>query len=374
MSQRKNNMPNGNMMPNNMPNTNMNPEIDFLNVPNIPNVPKNIPEFPPAGFGTNGGMTVNEPVISFKIYDSCRFQDCCTRRKLSRIRVCETTTINGVTYHAGSILTVPSDIASIAVEDLIVKDTIILSKKPSPFRNGYWDIDLKYIFEFKVIFSECDGTIIGEVKCGTFYNKKLNLFGSTSVDLVLTTDLIDSDRNILQGDPFVLAESKAIPLSAEVMYHIHRGFPGENTEPGELDVTIGLFSIVKLFRIVDLLTETKGFYIPTEAQNCYPIDPCDFFDGLDFPMDIFAPPQKNEFMRGLSSNIPSNRQRRNDGFGDDNRRGEHRGNHRHHPHNDYDNYDGDCDNCNNCGNCNRNCDVPNHGFGDGFDRRRFAGK
>ena len=35
-----------------------------------------------------------------------------------------------------------------------------------------------------------------------------------------------------------------------------------------------------------------------------PLNPCEFFDNLDFPMDIFAPPHKPDFFAGLSGNIP----------------------------------------------------------------------
>jgi hypothetical protein len=65
-----------------------------------------------------------------------------------------------------------------------------------------------------------------------------------------------------------------------------------------------LFSIVKLFRIVNLLVASKGFCIPEECEEISPINPCEFFEQLDFPMDIFDPPQKPEFMSGVSGNIP----------------------------------------------------------------------
>jgi len=70
-----------------------------------------------------------------------------------------------------------------------------------------------------------------------------------------------------------------------------------------VEVVIGLFSIVKLFRLVDLAVESTGFTIPEECEDICPLDPCEFFDGLDFPMDLFAPPQKPEFHAGITSNI-----------------------------------------------------------------------
>jgi hypothetical protein len=74
--------------------------------------------------------------------------------------------------------------------------------------------------------------------------------------------------------------------------------------PNEVLVTIGLFSIIKLFRVVNLTVESKGFMVPEESENVSPTNPCEFFNKLDFPLDIFAPPQKPEFAAGISSNIP----------------------------------------------------------------------
>jgi len=68
-------------------------------------------------------------------------------------------------------------------------------------------------------------------------------------------------------------------------------------------VTLGLFSIVKLYRFVSLLVESRGFVIPPPCANVMPQNPCDFFDTLHFPMDAFAPPQKKEFKAGISLNI-----------------------------------------------------------------------
>ncbi len=49
----------------------------------------------------------------------------------------------------------------------------------------------------------------------------------------------------------------------------------------------------------------KYNHIPAECEETSALNPCDFFDSLDFPMDIFAPPQKAEFFAGISSNIPA---------------------------------------------------------------------
>ena len=72
-----------------------------------------------------------------------------------------------------------------------------------------------------------------------------------------------------------------------------------------VNVTIGLFGIIKLYRIVSLLVESKGFSIAPPCENILPPNPCEFFETLDFPMDVFSPPQKREFHAGISENIPT---------------------------------------------------------------------
>jgi len=44
--------------------------------------------------------------------------------------------------------------------------------------------------------------------------------------------------------------------------------------------------------------------IPKECQDQGDINPCEYFEELAFPMDIFAPPQRKEFHSGVSENIP----------------------------------------------------------------------
>lgn len=105
----------------------------------------------------------------------------------------------------------------------------------------------------------------------------------------------------------MLVEAKAVALSAELQLQrrFNRGDQDFAPEPNAVNVTIGLFTIIKLFRIVNLTVESRGFCIPEECEEISPLHPCEFFESLDFPMDIFAPPQRAEFLAGVSSNIPN---------------------------------------------------------------------
>lgn len=147
---------------------------------------------------------------------------------------------------------------------------IIIDKEPNPFKNGFWDITLKYVFVYKLTFREADGQIIGIIKANSIFTKKVTLFGSIGTDIVLSTDLFkgESDSYNLDSDPFILVESKAVPLTSELRYvNCCSCDESNSSEPNEVFVTIGLFTIIKLFRIVNLTVQSRGFCIPEECVN-----------------------------------------------------------------------------------------------------------
>ncbi len=69
---------------------------------------------------------------------------------------------------------------------------------------------------------------------------------------------------------------------------------GENTR--KVLVTIGLFTIVRLVREVQLLIPVIDFCIPQdECTVSTESNPCELFDKLHFPVDEFFPPEKGCF-------------------------------------------------------------------------------
>ena len=64
--------------------------------------------------------------------------------------------------------------------------------------------------------------------------------------------------------------------------------------------TIGLFSIIKLARFVQLLIPAFDFCVPN--KKCIAAteeDACGLFDSIEFPVDEFFPPQKADFPGAL---------------------------------------------------------------------------
>jgi len=257
-----------------------------------------------------------ECIIALKVYDICRQQECLTPEIIGPARAAENLTMDVDEYiQGGEIITPPEGAAAVSIERLRIKKIIIVDKEPSPFRNGYWDVDVKFVFTYKLVFRCANGDEMISVRANSIYNQRFSLFGSIGQDLVIGTDLFNNNDKAINAEPFVWIEAKAVALAAEIGYRRHKCEANEK-RPCDVKVTIGLFSIIKLCRIVNLSVESKGFCIPKECEDVSPIEPCEFFDNLDFPMDVFAPPQKPEFTAGLSLNIAKDKRKKDDGCSD----------------------------------------------------------
>ena len=234
----------------------------------------------------------DECIVAYKVYDSCRRQNCLTANELGPAMTAEAGEIGGHHHEAGEVIRPPAGTTSVSMEKLKISKIHVIDKKPCPFRNGFWDVTIKYAFEYCLTFYDSAGCILEQVKAKNFFNAKTALFGSHGSDLIVGTDLFsrDSESITFEAAPFIWVEAKAVGLDARL--HHHRRERGH----GEVLITIGLFSILKLFRLVHLNVQSTGFCIPDECEGSHDINPCDYFADLDFPMDIFAPPQRKEFM------------------------------------------------------------------------------
>jgi len=297
----------------------------------VPSVPQMQPPVPPPGhprppihpeIPPEKIRTKTENIIALKIYDICRSQDCLDFNSIGPARAVgemEPLQSDEKPIKEGQIIIPPRDAASVSMEDVHIKRIIIVDKRPSSLRRGFWDVEVKYIIGYKLIFRGINSHDEKVIDAFSMYNKKLTLFGSEGGDLAIATDLFGMDGSgVFEATPFVMVEAKAMGLCSSLIYdsfgsdhsrghghghgHDHDHHEGRRRATS-VEVVIGLFSIVKLFRLVDLAVESTGFTIPGECEEICPMDPCEFFNGLAFPMDLFAPPQKREFDAGVSSNI-----------------------------------------------------------------------
>lgn len=245
-----------------------------------------------------GGGT--DCIMALKVYDQCRSQTCLDADEIGAARIaygeCE-----------GKIVSVPHDAVSVNVENVRIKKITVVDKEQNDFRAGYWDVELQYLFEYTLIFNKANGDEKCCVKAKSLYNRKVTLFGSVSEDVVLATDLFGDLSTTLDADPIVVVSGKAIGLSAKIgCARRCGGFAEEATLGEDLEgasaigrreafVTIGLFTIIKLCRLVDLSVETRGFCIADEMEDEDELTPCEFFNNLNFPFEVFSPPRRNEF-------------------------------------------------------------------------------
>ncbi|MCL2404885.1 MAG: hypothetical protein FWC92_04975 [Defluviitaleaceae bacterium] len=237
----------------------------------------------------------DECIVAYKVYDSCRRQNCLTASELGPAMTAGECIIGEHEHHVGEIIRPPAGATSVTMEKLKISKIHVIDKKPCPFRNGFWDVGIKFAFDYCLVFRDSSGCVLDSIHAKNFFNSKTTLFGSHGSDLIVGTDLFsrDSESITFEAAPFIWVEAKAVGLDAKLHHHRHGS---EHRRHGEVLITIGLFSIMKLFRLVHLNVQSTGFCIPDECEGSHDINPCDYFSDLDFPMDIFSPPQRKEFM------------------------------------------------------------------------------
>lgn len=256
----------------------------------------------------NDNKLKDECIIAMKVYDSCRQQDCLDSGIIGPARAACNSSYCGITVSQGEIIVPPTNAAGVTVTNLKVERVVIVSKTPSNFKLGFWDIDLKYVFSYRITFRDINGDSLCSVEAHSVFNKMVTLFGSATTESVISTDILSCSGTTIDmnAEPFVWVESKAVVLRAALGFDecCCNNNNGDNADV--VNVTIGLFTIIKLYRLVNLVVSSRGFCIPDKCEESFN-NPCDFFADQDFPMDVFAPPQKPEFLAGISNNIPAER-------------------------------------------------------------------
>ncbi len=243
-----------------------------------------------------------------KIYDSCRDKDC-----LENIRVY-------LTNCGQEIVDKAINVKCSKAEVIWVFSDI----EPVPFNRGFYSIDLKYFF--KITLSVFTGVSRPtEVEGLAMFDKKVILFGSEGnakifaskykndafdpqlwkktnmpkaivevVDpIALGAKLVDvRDRNNCCCDDDL--DLASIPESVKRIFDDNFAV---NNEQKRVYVSIGVFSIIKLERKVQLLVPSYDFCIPQkECVGATDDNPCDLFDRITFPVDEFFPPERCEFL------------------------------------------------------------------------------
>lgn len=247
-----------------------------------------------------------------KVYDSCRDKDC-----LENIRVYLTAQGQCIVDRAINVKCTKAEVIWIFSDIEAV-----------PFNRGFYSVDLKYFFRITLAVFTGIGRPT-EVEGLATFDKKVILFGSEGnakifaskykedafdpqlwkktnmpsaivevVDpIALGAKVVDvNDRCCCCDDDFDLA---SIPDSVCRVFDDNLILGGEEKR---VYVSIGIFSIIKLERKVQLLIPAYDFCIPQkECVGATDDNPCDLFERINFPVDEFFPPERSNFVDEIGS-------------------------------------------------------------------------
>ncbi|KEI01334.1 hypothetical protein ADU90_14725 [Clostridium botulinum] len=271
-----------------------------------------------------------ECVIAMKVYGKCRQQDCLkpdfvapevgvesipinasrSGEELNILQIGGTTLTTAIPT-SGIISFNPNLVDSVQIVEgsFVISDIRISNIQAQNLfvSDGYWKVTIRYRFSYRLNLLDATGNIlnVGLGSAATVtktqnyicayseYEKQVVLFGGVGgKDVVLASNLFANNGPYsYQNAPYVLVEAKATPLAVNV---------GTVTNPCSaqacgntiIGVTIGLFTIIKLFRLVNTTMLTNG---PCDIPVCNPIipgDPCSFFNEIPFPFEDFDPASK----------------------------------------------------------------------------------
>ena len=251
------------------------------------------------------GRNIREAVCihTDKVYDSCRDKEC-----LENLRV--------------YIPTCSQSLIDTAINIKVRKAEVIWvyqDVEPVPFNDGYYSVDIKFFFRITLDVFSGVGRPTTVYGLATF-DKKVVLFGSEgkakvysssfrndAVDtqfvsrtnlpkaVVEVVDPIALGAKIVEGRPPHCCCDDLLDASSLPSF-ICNCFDGEfiDLDPTKkVFVTLGLFSIIKIERQVQLLVPVYDFCIPDkECVAATPDNPCELFDSINFPLDEFYPPRE----------------------------------------------------------------------------------
>lgn len=229
-----------------------------------------------------------------KIYDTCKDKDC-----LSDMRVYLTPGDQALIDNAINIRARRSELVwtDVTLEEV-------------PFNKGFYGVDMTFYFRtsFEVYTGNGRPSIVEGL---SLYNKKVILFGSEGSTTTFTSS--QRTRNEVGNlpiaevevvDPIVLNARIVNPScnccvdhdSLNIPSCVENLFPEALTDMGgrKLVVSLGLFSVVRIVRDVQVKIPSAKFCLP-EKECCSPREeePCSFFEKLGFPTNEFFPPENN---------------------------------------------------------------------------------
>lgn len=253
---------------------------------------------------SNGGHKTFKEAVCIdtpRVYDSCSDKDC-----FEDLRVYFPDEAQEAVNNAAAVKSRNAELCR-----------AFLDVEPVQFNRGFYSVDITFVFRVTVELYKtpnCRGGGKAETVTGfASFNKKVILFGSEGNIKIFSSDYArnsDDEQNaptsntpkaVLEAvDPVFLAarlvDRECTPENGtdvpEIFADNIEGTVGCVLPTRVVLVTLGLFSIVKLERNVQMLIPAYDFCVPDkECTTSQPGDPCELFQSLRFPVDEFFPPR-----------------------------------------------------------------------------------
>ena len=116
------------------------------------------------------------------------------------------------------------------MDDFKIKRIVVENKQPNASKSGYWDISIKFVFEYRISFEKevvCDQLLVQEeehcssknILATSTYDMMVTLFGSHASDFVAGTDLMsDRESRRFHKKPCVRVKSSGSMIQSELEY------------------------------------------------------------------------------------------------------------------------------------------------------------
>lgn len=238
-------------------------------------------------------------IDAYRVYDSCSDKDC-----LSDLKV----------YFCQEAQDLVDCAANVRLKDVDIIN-VLIDLEAVPFHKGFYSVDMTYFFEVELEVYAAPKSMATVVRGLSVFNKKVVLYGSEGNVRVFSSDYVRNDNDV-QSPPTrnlpkaTVQVAKPIALSAKTVKkcgecipccpipeHICRRFgPEMPGKKGERDVlvTIGIFTIVRIERNVQILVPSYDFCVPEKECVTTSDNPCDMFNRLEFPTEEFFPPRVSD--------------------------------------------------------------------------------
>lgn len=250
----------------------------------------------------NGCKKIKDAVCidTKRIYDSCVSKDC-----LEDLRV---------TFY-GMNQKLIDDANTIKCRDCCIK-AVSIDVDEVPFNKGFYSVDVHFYFvlKFDCYTVPCSMPMVA-VGFASF-SKRCILYGSQGNVKIFASEICDRKGDCPEAPQYASPTAKVqavdpIVLSCDVVKKCDCRIPicscfpkrmieqySDGTMPPQSEkavlVTLGLFSIIQMERDVQMTVPAYDFCIPEKECSCSTQDPCAAFQGIDFPVEQFFPPEKTD--------------------------------------------------------------------------------